>query len=231
MAIVIPGASRLHRRLRALPMLGSRLETRQLLMNAASSNPFAESFRLLALNVNAALADKAVKGVVVVSANPQDGRSVVAANLAIALAERQGTILHDGHSRAEMPIGAMFQHHNPSTGARDVGPSGVLPAALAEIAQPAGGSRLWLTGARNSLPTDPTRLGEILRTASNAGLVTVVDSPPAKLSSEAFALAQEVGQVVYVVRRVAQDMDVHRQIKEQLQRLNAQIVGLVVNEV
>ena len=232
MAIVIPGANRLQRTLRALPLLGSRLEATDLVMNAGSTDPLAESFRLLALNVNVALADRASKGVVVVSANPGEGRSLVAANLAMALAERQGTILHDGHARAAMPVSAMFKPVVVSNGAQKNGgsPSAALPAALADIARPAG-SRLWLTNARSPQPLESARLGEVVRTASAAGIVTVVDSPPARLSSEAFALAQEVGQVVYVVRRVAQDMEVHRQIKEQLLRLNADVVALVVNEV
>jgi Mrp family chromosome partitioning ATPase len=202
-------------------------------MHAGASDPFAESFRLLALNIHAVLADRTNKGVVVVSANPGDGRSLVAANLAMALAERQGTILHDGHARAALPVSAMFKSVVVSNGAHKNGgnPSGALPAALAEITRPAAGSRLWLTNARSPQPLESARLGEVVRTASSAGIVTVVDSPPARLSSEAFALAQEVGQVVYVVRRVAQDMDMHRQIKEQLQRLNADVVALVVNEV
>jgi len=232
MAIVIPGVSQLYRRLSVLPMLGSRVKGPDLIMDPESSGPFAESFRLLALNSNAALAEATNKGVVVMSAFPEDGRSLIAANLASALAERGGAILHDGDSRATTPVGTMFSRDGVSSAARNEGSNarGSLPEYLREIVQPANRSQLWLTSARSSHPREAERLGEIVRTASGAGMITVVDSPPATISSEAFSLAQEAGQVIYVVRRVAQDMDVHRQVREQLRRLNADIIGLVMNE-
>jgi len=231
MAIVIPGAIQLYRRLRFLPLLGSRLQEEEQLMNTMSTSPFAESFRLLALNINAALKDKPAKGVVVMSAYSGDGRSFVAANLAVAMAERQPTILHDGHSRADSPVADLFRTHSLTSG--NGGPSAKanqLPSTLGDIARPTHGSQLWLTGSRNPQPSDTDRLGEIIRTASDAGITTVVDTPPASISSEAFALAQEVGQVVYVVRRRPQDMDIHKRIRDQLERLDTDIIGLVTNE-
>lgn len=201
-------------------------------MNATSTSPFAESFRLLALNINVALKDKPMKGIVVMSAYAEDGRSFVAANLAVAMAERQPTILHDGHSQAASPVGALFKPQSLTSG--NGGASGQpnhLPDTLGDIARPTQASQLWLTGSRHPRPSDTDRLGEIVRTASGAGITTVVDTPPASISSEAFALAQEVGQVVYVVRRRPQDMEIHKRIRDQLERLDTAIVGLVTNEV
>ncbi|HSP55433.1 MAG TPA: hypothetical protein VLS25_07575 [Dehalococcoidia bacterium] len=231
MAIVIPGASQLYRRLRFLPLVGSRAREEEQLMDATSTSPFAESFRLLALNINAVLADQPIKGVVVMSAYAEDGRSFIASNLSVALSERQPTILHDGHSRAREPVGALFKRNflppGDANGGQD---SARLPSPLGEIARPAGGPQLWLTSARNTHPSETSHLGEIVRTASGAGITTVVDTPPASTSSEAFALAQEVGKVLYVVRRRPQDMEIHQRIRDQLQRLNATIIGLVTNE-
>ncbi len=232
MAIVIPGVSQLQRWLSVLPVVGSRVATPDLLMNPESSGAFAESFRLLALNISVALTERPSKGVVVMSAFPKDGRSLIAANLASALAERGETMLHDGDSRATTPIGTMFTWDGVNGAAGRQGSRDIveLPEYLRELVQPVNRAQLWLTGGRSSYSGKAGRLDEILRTASGAGIVTVVDSPPASVSSAAFSLAQEAGQVVYVVRRVAQDMDIHRQIREQLRRLNVDIVGLVMNE-
>ncbi len=223
MAVVIPGVNQVYRRLSALSLFGSRVKGPHLLISRESSTPFAESFRLLALNVGSALAQEPCKGVVVMSAYPGDGRSLIAANLAIALAERQPTILGDADSRATTPVGSMFKLEG---GGRSDG----LPDALRQVVQAADRPRLWLTATHQSHVDGANGLQEIIRAASSAAIFTVLDSPPATVSSEAFFLAREVGHVVYVVRRVAQDMEVHRQVREQLRRLDARIIGLVVNE-
>jgi hypothetical protein len=225
---LIAGANQIYKRLRFLPLIGSRAIEQERIMNATSTSPFAESFRLLALNVNVALKDKPVRGVVVMSAFPDDGRSFVAANLAVAMSERQPTILHDGHSRAESPVGSLFNPHLLPSGNNE-GPRG-LPSPLDDLPRSSYGPQLWITGSRYPHPSDTDRLGEIVRTASGAGITTVVDTPPASLSSEAFALAQEVGKVLYVVRRRSQSLEIHRQIREQLERLDAQMIGIVTNE-
>ena len=232
MAIVIPGVSQLQRWLSVLPVVGSRVATPDLLMNPESSGAFAESFRLLALNISVALAERPSKGVVVMSAYPRDGRSLITANLASALAERGETMVHDGDNCATMPIGRMLARNGVNGASSKEGGNSIvlLPEYLRKIVRPADRSQLWLTGASNSHSPDTERLGEIIRSASGAGIITVVDSPPASLSSAAFSLAQEAGQVVYVVRRVVQDMEVHRQAREQLRRLDVDIIGLVMNE-
>lgn len=221
MAVVLPGVNQVYRMLRVLPLLGSRVKG-PLLISRESSTPFAESFRLLALNVTSALAQEQGKGVVVISAFPGDGRSLVAANLAIALAERQPTVLDDADSQATTPLGGMFK--------QDSGGIDRLPDALRQVARAADRPRLWLTSTRGTHANGTNGVQEIVRAASNAAIFTILDSPPATVSSEAFFLAREVGHVVYVVRRVAQDLEVHRRVQEQLRRLDARIVGLVVNE-
>lgn len=231
MAIVIPGANQLYRRLRFLPMVRSRLLDEEQLMDSTSTSPFAESFRLLALNINASLKNKPTKGVAIVSAYPGDGRSFVAANLAVAMAERQPTILHDGHARAESPLGALFKPRNLVSGnGASSATFDQLPATLSQIARPTQGPQLWLTDSRPTHASDAHGVSDIVRTATDAGFVTVIDTPPASISSEAFALAQEVGQVVYVIRRRPQDMEIHERIRGQLDRLDTEIIGLVTNE-
>lgn len=223
MAVLIPGVNQVYRRLRVLPLVGSRVKRPHLLITRESSTPFAESFRLLALNVGSTLAREPHKAVVVMSAHPGDGRSLIAANLAIALAERNPTVLGDADSQATTPVGSMFKVDG---GGRSDG----LPEALRQVVKAADRPGLWLTSTHQSHVGDRDGLQEIIGAASTAEIFTVLDSPPATVSSEAFFLAREVGQVVYVVRRVAQDMEVHRHVREQLRRLDAQIIGLVVNE-
>ncbi len=206
-----------------LPLLKSRVKGPHLLISRESSTPFAESFRLLALNVGSRLAGEPSKAVVVMSAYPADGRSLIAANLAIALAEHHPTVLGDADSRATTPLASMF---NPNGAGR----GDDLPDELRQVVQAVDRPRLWLTEMHQSQLDGANGLQEIIGAASGASIFTVIDSPPATISSEAFFLAREVRHVVYVVRRVSQDMEVHRHVQEQLRRLGARIIGLVVNE-
>jgi Mrp family chromosome partitioning ATPase len=223
MEVAIPGVSKFYRRLR-LPLSRSRSKTPDLLMSNQSATPFDESFRLLALNVGSTLAEASHKGVVVMSAFPGDGRSLVTANLAIALAEHDRAIAVDAHSGGDRALRELFTPH-------DDAPRSDLPRGLQGVVEGTNRSRVWLAEAHESHASGVYAIQEIIQTASNAGIFTVVDSPPSTTSSDAFLLAQRVGHVVYVVRHVAQDMEVHRQVRAHLSHLDAKIIGLVLNEV
>jgi hypothetical protein len=73
-------------------------------------------------------------------------------------------------------------------------------------------------------------IGASTRRLSGSGVYSVVDTPPALSSSEAFALAQQVGRVLYVIRNRGQDMEAHRRVRDHLARLNVEILGLVLND-
>ena len=223
MAIAIPGAGLVYRTLRVLPWVGRQTRARELTIGSQMATPMAESFRLLALNMRAMLRGAPHRGVVVMSASPRDGRSLVAANLAIALAEESKVLLIDGDRRGGLPLAELVP---PSGG----GLAAELPEILRGRAAATGQPRVWLMELRSLAVDSGEYIQKMIEAASRAGLFVIVDSPPAQLSSEAFALASNVGQVLYVVRRRVQDMEVHGEIKEHLDRLNARILGIVLNE-
>lgn len=221
MSVVIPSVSQVSRRLRLLSPFRSQAAP-ELLMSRQALTPFAESFRLLAMNVQAMLAASARKGVVVTSLYPGDGRSLIAANLAIALAAHSPVLLVE-EDVATRPDGRRAR---------------MLPA---EGRPPANGAPEWMRGANaatnhsnlyvmSRAGINGTGLRAAVARASDAGMYMIIDSPPMLASSEPFLLAQEAGNALYVVRSKSGDIQAHRRVRDQLDRLHVNLLGLVMND-
>src|SRR5512141_3114899 len=152
----------------------------QLLISRHPSSPLTESFRLLAANVEALLAGNARRALVVVSANPGDGRSLVAANLAIALAEQHRVLLVDEDQRT---LSRLFL--SGSTLGRDG-----IPASLRRSVLETNQTGIYIKPGTDGAPQAPDDLASTIEVASADGMYTIIDSPPASQSSDAFLLAQ-----------------------------------------
>ena len=90
MKVAVPGASWLNHALKALPGVRSESAGSTTKVRIAAA---AESFRLLALNLRILLPADSTPAVVVMSAFPHEGRSFVAENLAVAMAEQDPVML------------------------------------------------------------------------------------------------------------------------------------------
>lgn len=186
-------------------------------------SPFGEAFRLLALNLRVMLAHRPNKGIAVVSAYPGDGRSSVAANLAVALGDGGPVLLVDSYGTAGGTLREWFSVRGTDYSKHPPEP---LPAAAYGTYH----DHVWLLNGLGGTPNAIGGLSSAIHQASGGGIFTVVDTPAAAKSSIAFSLAREVGQAIYVVRNRNPDLGIHRGIREQLRRLDVDVIGLVVNE-
>ena len=191
----------------------------RLLISANPEGALAESFRLLAANVEALLARTERRSLVVVSPNARDGRSLVAVNLALALAARQRVLLVEEDSRT---LSGLLS--------RSIVPRNGIPPELARTVIETSHPGVYVRPRADGAPLVNEDLSRAIGMADRDGMLTIVDSPPALRSSDAFLLAQQVGSVLYVVRKDAAAMDVHRQIRKHIEILGARVIGLVLNE-
>lgn len=225
MSVVIPAAPQAGSKRR---MLGLRAPARsaQPLISAYPASPFAESFRLLALNVRTMLSFDARKSVAVMSGYAKEGRSLVAANLALALAEEQRVLLVDERRRAFAGPGSLTDLFRPGgeNGAQRI--PGEMRRSIVESAHPGVFimPRLVDTGG----PDDD--VDAAIAQASDAGMYTIIDTPPALTTTAAFEEARIAGNVLYVVRDATTDLEAHRRVREQLERLNVNVLGILLNE-
>ncbi|HEY5626235.1 MAG TPA: hypothetical protein VIT93_07075 [Dehalococcoidia bacterium] len=205
------------------PFIRDRTQGGTKLVSEHPASAFAESFRLLALNLQVMLAESENKAVAVISPYAGDGRSCIAANLAVTLGEAGHTLLvecsqdEDGSLREMM----LAERRNGAE----------APAAIPVGSLATRHPGVWLLpGTVARVRNEPGALQEAAARASKDGIYTIVDTPPAAKSSTAFSLAREVGQAIYVLPSKTPDLDVHRRIKEQLERLDVRILGLVTDE-
>ncbi len=198
---------------------------------AEPRSPTAEAFRTLRTNVQYASVDRPLERLLITSTEPGEGKSTIAANLAVALAQsgkrvalldcdfRRPTI----HLRMELPnqSGLSQLFFDPAHGLNgslqptqvnnlEVLTSGPLPPNPAE-----------LLGSQRML----TLLDELRRRAD----ILVMDTPPALVVADASILAPQVDGVLLVVQPGVTKREVARQAVAQLKRVNARLLGVVMN--
>jgi Mrp family chromosome partitioning ATPase len=225
MSIAIPSAPGTTRRRKRLGFFGPASAEQPLISNDASS-PFAESFRLLALNIQTLLAFDARKALVVMSGYAKDGRSVVAANLALALAEQHNVLLIDERRRGFAGPGSLTDIFRTGTVPADT----MIPGEMQRSIVPTKHPRISIMPRLVDAASAEDDVEAAIARASDAGVYTIIDTPPALAASDAFAEAQMAGNALYVVRGATTDLDAHRRVREQLERLNVNILGILVNE-
>jgi Mrp family chromosome partitioning ATPase len=110
------------------------------------------------------------------------------------------------------------------------GPSsgGTQPAVGTPLI-PTDQRRLWLSAESREAGSGGD-LVHRMKEAMAAGMMVIIDAPPSSTSSDAFMLAQRAQNVLYVMRNKPQDMAPHRRAMDHLRRLDARILGIVLND-
>lgn len=178
-------------------------------------------------------AQHGTRSILVTSAGPGEGKSMMAANLAITLAETgQRVLLIDADMRRPRSHEIFNLPQEPGLSNLLVGgsrPSEVVHAVPDQpnlLALPAG-----------HIPPNPVelvgsqRFREYLRALSRETDWVVIDSPPVLVVTDASVMAQFVSGVVLVVAADQTSRHAAREAVEQLDAVNAKIIGTILNRV
>jgi non-specific protein-tyrosine kinase len=196
-------------------------------------SPVSEAFRSLRTNLQFAGIDTPVRTLLVTSPSPADGKTTIVANLASVIAQSgQNVVMVDADLRRPR-IHRMFQLSN-RVGLTDqfIRTQDRFDGALksTEVAH------LHAITSGN-LPPNPSellssgRMSEILKLLRDQFNTVIVDSPPTLLVTDAMVLASRVDGVLLVVKPSVTKWAALRQSIEQLQRVKANLLGIVVNDV
>jgi Mrp family chromosome partitioning ATPase len=187
-----------------------------------AAGPLIESFRLLALNINRMLEGIERRSILVVSGLSGDGRSLTALGLARALREISAPVLLLDADPVGSGIGAAW----------DSSPNPVVngsPSRFQLDGQP-GLYKYLPEGGKREQSAFLRDVIEAIELAEAEGMTTVIDTPACLHSTIAFGLASHAGGVVYVARPNAGHRPPHQEIRNQLDLLGANVLGVVVNE-
>lgn len=211
-----------------------------LLVPGAAVSALAEEFRLIkrqlllnARQVAPVLGDRA-RTVLVCSANPGDGKTQCAINLALSLAAERDTqvLLVDGDFGKPDVMKRLGHAEGP--GLLDALADPALPVEDLIVATDVPQLSLLRAGTRTNQDTELLASGETARVldamlAADPRRLILFDSPPALAASPAATLAQRVGQVLLVVRA---DKTTDSDLREAVGLLDGcETISLVLNAV
>lgn len=198
-----------------------------------------EAFRLLRANLRYFNVDRQVRSVLVTSAAPRDGKTTVSWNLVIAEAQSGKRVLL---IEADLRRPTLARDHKIGVTA---GLSSVLAGMQsmeeATVSRPllrtsgeGGQTKLDILYAGPTPPNpsellESARMRDLLQEAEELYDLVVIDTPPATIVADAIPLFQEVDAVIVVSRLNHSERDAAEALREQLERLEAPVLGLVIN--
>jgi len=202
----------------------------QLITVARPETLAAESFRILRTNLQLAGSDRQLSSVLITSPSRGDGKSDIAANLAVTFARAgKRVILIDANLRRPQ-IAALFnisdQHGLSGLLDSDSVPELVpVPAVAGLTILPAGGS-----AANSSEILGSQQMYELIQAYKARADVVLIDSPPLWYS-DALALAPQVDGVLLTVSKDMTGRENTINAVESLRLVGARLIGTVFNRV
>jgi non-specific protein-tyrosine kinase len=194
-------------------------------------SPAAEAYRSLAANLQFSYADRQLQTIGVTSAAAGEGKSTTAANLAIALAEGgRRVIVIDADLRRPSLHTLFGVDRQEGLSNLLIGEQTQLP--LIDTASP--GVRLLTSGPVPANPLEvlaSRRFDQALALARAQADFVLVDTAPAGALADAAVLAPRLDGMLLVVSAGRTKRDLARRAREQLERVNANVLGVVMTDV
>ncbi|MBH8571668.1 polysaccharide biosynthesis tyrosine autokinase [Nostocaceae cyanobacterium CENA369] len=226
---IIPVAGKPKKALRGYEEL--ELDSQKIVVRDTPRSPMSEAYRMLRANLKFMNADKELKVIVVTSSVPKEGKSTVATNLAVAMAQTERKVLlidGDLHRPTQHKIWGLTNSQGLSNlivgqaeikkaiknvmDNLDVLTSGVVPPSPASL-------------------LDSKRMAALMETfVANYDFV-IVDAPSLNVAADAATLGQMADGVLFVVRPGVVDAVNAAFAKELLEKSGQNVLGQVVNGV
>jgi len=221
----------------------------RLIPNFGPQSVLAESFRSLRTNIQFSALDKNIKTIVLTSATPQEGKTAVAANLAIAMA--QGglrTLLADtdlrkptihrifGLDASPGVTELLLSNYDFSDAIKTVTDIMMGRMSMDKIMLTPGIDNLHIITC-GTIPLNPA---ELMQSEKFKGFideihdqydVILLDTPPLVSAADASILTMKTDGALLVYRAGKVARNILKRAKAQLEQVNANIIGVVLNGV
>lgn len=202
------------------------------LISETVAQNFAEAFREIRTSVMFSSADDGPRSVLVTSTQPAEGKSVIAANLAVSLANAGlRVLLLDADMRKPRLHDLMKTKQSPGLSSLLVG-----QAKANEVVHKTGTPNLWIMPAGPNPPNPAELLGStrFLNLVTSLGEHfdwTVIDSPPVMAVTDPSVVAHRTTGVVFVIGSEQVDRRKALTAVQKLQASKGKILGAVLNRV
>lgn len=194
-------------------------------------SPISESFRILRTNLQFSAVDTPLGALMVTSTSPSEGKSLIAANLAVVMAQSgKHVILVDADLRRPTQH-RIFDLKN-NTGLTNVLLDG--PARLADALQLTSIENLRVLTA-GSIPPNPSelvgsaRMAEFIQGLRAQADLIIFDTPPIMVVSDATVLSPRVDGILIVVNSGQTRRPIAQRAENTLKAAGARLLGISLN--
>jgi non-specific protein-tyrosine kinase len=204
---------------------------RQLVTVVKPRSPAAEAYRTLRTNLRFSGVDRPVRTVLFTSSVQDEGKSTVLANLGVAAAQAGTRVALLDCDLRRPSLHEIFELPN-STGFTSLFLEDSDEPPLQTTAVP--GLCVLSSGPLPPNPADllaSERFDAAIEAMQRTVDLVLVDSPPAAVVADASIIAPRLDGVVLVVDSRRTRRDKARRAQEQLERVHARILGVVLNNV
>jgi succinoglycan biosynthesis transport protein ExoP len=237
----------LSERLTSQPTPHARTRAVNLVCHYAPKSMAAESFRALRANIDFKNGENKLITMLITSSSPQEGKTLVATNLALAMAQAGKKTLLVGSDVRKPSLGKIFGVES-SPGLTDVLLGNyhwhdtvrtVVDLALGDM----GFTEIMVSPRLDNLhlitsgpiPDDPaeligsTRLDDFIAEAKKEYEVILFDAPPVLSAADAVIIGTKVDGVLLVYRLGTVSRGLLRRACSQLEQVKSHIVGVILN--
>jgi capsular exopolysaccharide synthesis family protein len=219
-----------------LPVIGyiseiSDEDNNAIVVSTDSNSILAESFRLLRSNIEFFQISNPLKTILITSPNQGNGKTTIASNLALSISQgEQEVILVDADLRR--PAVHIALNMNKEPGLSDVIRN---KAEIQSVVRQPKDININVITAGNIPPNitevvGSKRISSILSRLKDNYELVIVDAPPL-IIADSFNLASKVDGVILVMVPGETTIDQAKAIKEQLDRSEARMLGIVFNKI
>lgn len=203
---------------------------RKLLINDYATSIFAEQFRSIRANINFSLKDKGLTSLLVTSSSVGEGKSTVAANIAISFAqEGKNVLLVDADLRK--PTMHVTFNHFISPGLTNLF---ISDWQFEDVVKESGieGLKLITSGP---IPSNPAELlssksmNRFMKDMRGKFDMIIFDAPPLLSVADAQILAEKCEGTILVIRAGTTEKKNLRKAKEVLNNSKATVIGAILN--
>jgi capsular exopolysaccharide synthesis family protein len=203
----------------------------EVIVRDTARSPISEAYRMLQSNLKFLSSDKELKAIAVTSSIPKEGKSTVAANLAVAMAQREHKVLLVDADLYQPIVHHIWELHN------DIGLSNILVGQAelkTAIKQVMVNLDVLTSGVIPPNPAvllDSQRMASLIADFLNDYDFVIIDTPALNIAADAPILGKMIDGILMVVRPGVVDSVSAAFAKEQLLQSGQKVLGLVINGV
>ena len=197
-----------------------------------SNNPVIEAYRVLRTNLQFCSYDENIKTITITSCSPKDGKTTTSINLGISIAKSgRKVLLVDADLRKPM----LLKHLG---GNSQIGLSNYISGNISidDIINSTNieGFSFVPCGPKPPNPAEllgSSRFQNFLKTVKGLFDVVIIDSPPLGSIIDSALIASQTDGTIIVIKSNVTDFNSAIRVKDQLNKANVKILGVVLNKV